>query len=290
MRKMIGLSLGVFLLCTGSATMLAQMNPDGTSNPPKVLLVQREFLKPGKSGSLHEKSESAFVRAMQAARWPEHYFAMNSMSGPSRALFIIGYDSFAALEKDNDAMMHDKALSSAFDRASMADGDLLTRYDSSIWTYEEDLSFHGAVKIEQMRYIELDSITVKPGHHHDWVELTNLYKKGYADIPDAHWAMWSLAYGSGDGDVYLIAIPMRSLSEVDQNFAGQGKFKQALGEDGMKKLSELSASCIKSVDSQLFEMAPKMSYPPASWAEKNPDLWKQAVEAPARKEAAKPKQ
>ncbi|GGA59451.1 hypothetical protein GCM10011507_08600 [Edaphobacter acidisoli] len=290
MRKMIGLSLGIFLLSAGSGAMLAQMNPDGTTNPPKVLLIQREFLKPGKQGSLHEKSESAFVRAMEAAKWPEHYFAMNSMSGPSRALFIIGYDSFAALEKDNDGMMHDKTLSAAFDRAAIADGDLLSKYDSSIWTYEDDMSLRGPVKIEQMRYFELDSITVKPGHHHDWFELANLYKKGYADIPDAHWAIWSLAYGSADSDVYLIAIPMRSLSEVDQMFADQSKFRQALGADGMKRLSELSAACIKSSDSQLFEMAPKMSYPPAAWAEENPGLWKQKAEASAKKEAAKPKQ
>ncbi len=290
MRKMLPMTLGILLLSAGSGIMPAQTNPDGTTNPPKVLLIQREFLKPGRQGSVHDRSESAFVRAMQAAKWPQHYFALNSMSGPSRALFFIGYDSFAAMGKDNDAMMHDKALSSAFDRASMTDGDLLTRADSSIWTYEDDISLRAPVKVEQMHYFELDSITVKPGHHHDWVELANLYKKGYADVPDAHWAIWSLAYGTADADVYLVVIPMQSLSEVDAMFANQSKFRQALGEDGMKRLSELSAACIKSSDSQLFEIAPKMSYPPADWVEKNPGLWKVKPEASAQKEAARPKQ
>ena len=290
MRKMIGLSLGIILLGAGSGAMLAQLNPDGTSNPPKVLEIQREFLKPGKQGSLHEKSESAFVRAMEAAKWPEHYFAMNSMSGESRALFIVGYDSFADFEKDNTAMEHDKTLSAAFDRAIIADGDLLSRFDTSIWTYDEDMSLRGAVKIAQMRYIELDEFVVKPGHRHDWVELVNLYKKGFANVPDAHWATWEMAYGTSDSAAYLVAIPMRSLSEVDQNIADQSKLREALGEDGMKKLAELSAACIASENSQLFEMAPKMSYPPAAWAEQNPGLWKQKAEAPAKKEAAKPKQ
>jgi hypothetical protein len=31
--------------------------------PPNVLVIQREFLKPGKGGMAHERSEAAFVRA-----------------------------------------------------------------------------------------------------------------------------------------------------------------------------------------------------------------------------------
>ena len=290
MRKIVGLSLGMLLLSAGSSLALAQANPDGTSNPPKVLLIQREFLKPGKQGSLHDKSESAFVRAMQAAKWPQHYFALNSMSGEARALFIVGYGSFADLEKDNTAMAHDKTLSAAFDHAIIADGDLLSRYDSSIWTYDEDMSLRGPVKIEQMRYMELSAISIKHGHHHDWVELTKLYKQGYANIEDAHWAVWDLQYGTSKGDTYLIAIPMRSLSEVDQELADQKQFEQALGADGLKRLAELSAACIDEAATQLFEFAPKMSYPPDAWIQKNPDFWKPKVEAPAKKEAAKPQQ
>ena len=64
MKKLIGLSLGMCLLSTCSGLLPAQMNEDGTNPPPKVLVIQREFVKPGKAGSLHERSESAFVRAM----------------------------------------------------------------------------------------------------------------------------------------------------------------------------------------------------------------------------------
>jgi hypothetical protein len=69
--------------------------------PPKVLVIEREFVKPGKAGSLHEKSESQFVQAFTAAKWPTHYLAMASLSGRPRALFMLGYPSFEAWEKDN---------------------------------------------------------------------------------------------------------------------------------------------------------------------------------------------
>src|ERR1700733_8903870 len=128
MKKLIGLSVGLGLLFIGSGIASAQEMPD-KMGPPKVLVIMREFLKPGKSGSLHEKTESAFVNAMAAAKWPTHYFAADSLSGPSRSLFFVGYDSFAAWEKDNTATQNNTTLASALDRASIADGDLLTSYE-----------------------------------------------------------------------------------------------------------------------------------------------------------------
>ena len=98
MKRNIGLWLVLTLLTVSAATVIAQ---DYSMAPPKVLLVQREFLKPGVGGTPHMKTESAFVQAMTAAKWPTHYLGMDAMSGPSRALFLVGYDSFAAWEKDN---------------------------------------------------------------------------------------------------------------------------------------------------------------------------------------------
>ena len=59
---------------------------------------------------MHDKSESKFVADMAAAKWPTHYIALNSFSGKSRALYLIGYDTFADMEKDNNAFMKDTAL------------------------------------------------------------------------------------------------------------------------------------------------------------------------------------
>src|SRR5215469_2581495 len=99
MKRLSGVGTGL-CLCLGLMAMAAAQEMPG---PPKVLVIQREYLKPGRAGSVHEKSESAFVRAMAAAKWPTHYFAVESMSGPSRALFLLGYSSFAEWEKDNMA-------------------------------------------------------------------------------------------------------------------------------------------------------------------------------------------
>src|ERR1700761_6323597 len=70
--------------------------------PPKVLVIDREYLKPGKAGAMHDRTESAIVKAFTDAKAPYYYFALDSLSGPSRSLFLFGYESFAAWQKEGE--------------------------------------------------------------------------------------------------------------------------------------------------------------------------------------------
>ena len=274
MKKLVGLSLGSYLLLCGFAAASAQQNSDQSMKPPNVLVVMREFLKPGKSGSLHAKSESAFVQAMTAAKWPTHYFAADSMSGQSRSLFFVGYDSLEAWEKDNLATQANSTLASALDSAAIADGDLLTEYDTNVAVYRDDLSFHAGVNIAQMRYFEISRFVVRPGHEKEWEDLVKEYISGYSKaVPDAHWAIFESLYGQDNGGVFLLFNPMKSLAEADRSFADSKKFAAALGESGMKKVEDMSASCIESTQTNLFIFNPKMSYPDDAWVKADPAFW-----------------
>jgi hypothetical protein len=258
-------------------------------HPPKVLEIEREFLKPGKGGSLHDKSEGKFVADMAAAKWPTHYIALNSLSGKSRALYLIGYDSFASLENDNKAFEKNSALSAELDKDSVADGDLLDGTDQLLFTLDDDLSYRPDVDIAQVREFEITSFHVKPGHGKEWHELVSLVidaqKKGGTS---AHWATYDLAYG-GDNE-YVSFSGDKSMAEIDTGNAEDKQFRDALGEDGLKKLRELEADCIESSDSELFSINPAQSYPMDEWVKAAPDFWKPKHPAPAAKPAAKPAQ
>lgn len=256
-------------------------------SPPKVLVVQREYIKPGMAGSAHMKTESAFVQAMTAAKWPTHYLGMDSMSGVSRALFLVGYDSFAAWEKDNQAQQKNATLSAAFDKAIVADGQLLTSYDSGVLAYREDLSLRPtAANVAQSRYFDIMRFKVRPGHEKEFEDLTKMYVDGLGKAnPDAHWAMYQSVYGADNGGVYLLFSAMKSLAEVDSGMSNDKKFAEQMGGDGMKKISELAAACIQEVSENLFAFNPKMSYPADAWVKADPSFWKPA---PAPKPAAKP--
>jgi hypothetical protein len=283
MKKITGLLLGSYLLIAGLGIAAAQE----TTPPPKVLSVIREFVKPGKSGAPHEKAESAFVQAMARAKWPSHYLAVSSMSGKPRVLFFTPYDSFEAWEKDVMAEQKNATLSAAIDRASVADGDLLSDYDASALVYSDEYSLRSAVDIAHMRYFEISAYRVRPGHDADWDTIVKMVKAGYEKIPAAHWATYHAQYGQ-EGNTYVVFTQIKSLAEVDQGFAQSKQFMANMGEDGMKKFSELLAGAIEFSQHNLFSFTPSMSYVSDEWIKADPDFWKPKASAAPKKAAEKP--
>ncbi len=264
-------SVALCLLLCGVVGAAAQ---DTLPGPPKVLVIQREWVKPGKNGSLHNKSESAFVQAMMAAKEPNHYLAATALSGHTRALFFVGYDSFAAWEKDNQFVDANPTLSAALDNALVADGDLLSDYDGSAWALRADLSLRGDhPDIAHSRYFEISRYVVKPGHRAEFEELVKLYMKGYEKVPNANWITFESVYGADNGGVYLAFSPMKSLSEVDGELADGAKFEAALSDGDKTKLRELTASCLETTSTNLVQFNPKMSYPSPDWVKADPAYW-----------------
>jgi len=277
------------ILCVVSvAPMVVRAQEDGTNGPPKVLVVIREMTKPGRGGMMHEKSEGAFAQTLKANHVAFHYFAMTSMSGPDRALFLAGYPSLAAWETANKAMYGNAATAGVLDRANVADGDLLAESSESVWLLRRDMSMnsHGLMGD---RYMQISQYRVKPGHVAEWEKLVKMVKEGYAKgAPEAAWDMFEERYGA-NGNAYIVVTPLKALGEVD-GMLGSGKaFADAMGQEGMKKMGELEAECVASWQMNLFSFNPRMSNPPESWVKAEPDFWK-AKEAPAKKVEAKPAQ
>jgi hypothetical protein len=117
MKKVCLGMLGVCMAMGFSLGTAAQEHSGAMMTPPKVLTVTREFLKPGKNGTPHDQTESAFVAAMSDAKWPTYYLGLDSLSGKVRSIFLTGYDSFETWEKDMHAQQKNPKLAAALDRA-----------------------------------------------------------------------------------------------------------------------------------------------------------------------------
>ena len=275
----------VFFGCATLLTLAAALSPvlnaqsamaDG---PPKVLRIDREYLKPGKGGMLHERSESAFIHAFADAKSTAPYFALDSLSGASRSLFLYGYDSFEDWEKQATAVRSNKALSAKLDQASQADGDLLASYDSAVMMLRPDLSLNKG-SIDGARFFEITTFVVKPGHTHDFTELAKMYIETYRKVdPDTHWDTFELTYGNptpgtAGGAIFLVFNTMKSLAETDKSMQSSDKFAGELGADGMKKISELTAASVAATGTNLFAINPRESNPPSEWIKKEPAFWK----------------
>ena len=265
----IALSMSCVFAFAGAAS--AQDQPLASM---KVLQITREYVKPGKNGPAHDKTEGAFVEAMCKAKWPTYYIAVTSLSGKSRALFLTWYQSFDAWQKDSDAVEKNATLNSSLDRAITADGDLLDSVDQMVFYFREDMSLNTKKDLQDMRYMEALVFHVKPGKDKDWEQVVKMAKEGYAKaIPTSHWGMFQLTYG-GDPEDYVLFIAHKSLDEVDKGFAEGKKFEEAMGEDGMKKFTELYASSVNTSEQQLFAVNPAMSYVSDEWIKASPDFWK----------------
>jgi len=82
------------LAAAGGGIAFAQ--DSDSMKPPAVIQINREWIKPGKAGMLHDKTEAAYVTTMNKSKLQGHYIALNSLSGKSRALYLTRYPSFEA--------------------------------------------------------------------------------------------------------------------------------------------------------------------------------------------------
>jgi hypothetical protein len=287
MIKISPILLGLSLAISGVSLAPAQ---DSTSTHPKILQITREWIKPYRNGMAHDKTESAFITAMTKAKFPAHYVALNSMSGRSRALYLTHYNSFEEWEQDNKLVDSNAALNAELERAGLADGELLDQLDSSVFTFDEDLSYKARADLSHARYLELTVFHVRPGHRKEWHEVVKMVKDAHDKAgTSAHWGCYEIAYGGDDG-TYIALSSDNSMADIDKGFAENKKFVEAMGgEEGMRKLDELFGSAVESSRSELFAINPKQSYVDEAWVKADPGFWKpKAAEAGAAKPAAKP--
>lgn len=280
--------MAVYLLCffffLGCIAVAQQ-----TSAPPKVLVITREFVKPGRGGFAHEKIENNYVQAFAHAKWPTHYVGMNSLTGKTRALYFTGYDSFEAWEKDNMAIQKDAALSAAIDHTGLMDGDLLDSIDATTFVYRPDYSLQPNADLAHKRYFDITAVHIRQGHTKEWDDGVKMAMAAYQRAnPNLHWACYEAVYGMPEG-TYIFITSRASIAEVDSDLSKEKDFSDALGNDGMKKLEELSASAIESSEAQLFAIDPRMSYVADEVAAADPGFWnpKPVRSTPTRKAKTK---
>lgn len=255
----------------GGATALRAQD-ETTGPPPKVLVITREMVKVGK-GAAHAKNEAAWVRAFMAAKSPDRYLAATTMSGPNEALFFEGFDTYAAWgEADKyDSQPKVAALTGP---VAERDGDYVSDGREMVATFNEKWSWKSSMNITEMRYFELETIRMRPGHDKEWGELIALYQGAAAKINlDENDIFYEVHYGAPAGTV-LIFTPRKSLGELDAAMGTGKAFQEALGEQGREQWAKLVEQTVAADSTEMLSFSPEMSYPPEAWVKADPSYWK----------------
>jgi len=275
------------LLAAGLGIAAAQ--DSSQMKPPAVIQINREWLKPGKSGAVHDRSEAAFVNLMNKGKLQGHYIALNSMTGKSRALYMTRYPSFEAWENDNKIFASNASLGAELDRAITADGEMLEGMDSAVLVYNENLSFHPRPDFSHARYYELTAFKVRMGHDKEFRDVTKMYKEACEKAGvGMHWGAYEVMYG-GDGGTYIMLTHRESLVEIDKERVESKKLMEAMGgEDAAAKMDQMFAAAVESARSELFTINPKQSYVDEATMKADADFWKPKAPKSAVAATAKP--
>jgi hypothetical protein len=247
-----------------ASTLHAQTAAPATA-PPRVIRIYREVIKPD-HGPAHAKTEAMLPAAFAQARWPSHYLAMTSASGPGEAWFISPWESYAAYEADAKAIEKNAALLAAFDRLAAEDAVHVADATTLFAGYREDLSYRAGVNMARMRHVMLVTFRVKPGRGEDFAAARKIVQAAHEKAGlDEHWLTYEVTAGAPTG-TYLLFLPMESMAALDSAREIHGKaYADALGAENERKVADLMNASLEGSTTTLFAFSPAMSYAPDEW-------------------------
>ncbi len=273
MRQKAGImKFAVPLLLIASAGILPMFAQEGMK-PAPVLNIDREFIKEGKDAA-HEKVEGEWAATLRKANFPGHYFAFASISGPDEVFFVQPMASFAANEEIEKAG-EKEPLKGAVEQLGARDGELRTG-SRTLWAvYRPDLSYKPEnVNMAKLRYVEVGTYLVKLGNEEDFVNgakaLLGGYGKGNIDVSVLGYRVTA---GAPVG-TYLFVTMMDSMKVVDGEPERRKAIAGAMGQDSYSQLMKSMGDVLVSVENNLFEVKPGMSYPPQAVVDADPGFWK----------------
>ncbi len=269
MRRVLYLGVAICLLVALAVPVMAQTSSPG--DPPKVMQIYRETVKPGKSFA-YETHAANFVRAFQRANSPSRWVTMNAVSGANEVWYMVGYRSFAEWEAEHNTNMQSAVLMASMKQLEPAGTDLVDSSNSIVVVYRPDLS-HGvsSVSVPNARFVRTTVLRIRLGTEPAFVERTKDAKVANDKAnTGAHWFTYQVVSGMPAG-TYVIFSTMKSLAEadVDQSKA----FQEALGEEGYAKRLQFARDNIIVANSNLYAFNPATSRPDQTWVAANPDFW-----------------
>lgn len=289
MKKTFGLLLGISALLAGAVVASAQTQPQ----LPRVLSIYREDAKPAR-GPVHQKVERAFAQYW-AKNKVESFLGLEAMSGSAtEVMFLSGYGSLAAMEKDNQAFA--KAASGPeYEALARQEAELVNGVRSMVAVLRPDLSYRPERlmgMLPQCRYFQIETFRVRLGKDAEFAAGSKMFQNAFEKMKrDQPYVMYQVLMGAPEG-TYLLFFPIKSLKEVDEEFANEKAFMEAFGEENMKNLMKSTGDVFISMENNIYAFNPMMSNVSKEFAAGDPKFWTPkpiARRAPAsKKEGAKP--
>jgi hypothetical protein len=228
MKKWLCSIAGLSLALAGSLAAQAQTP---AVPPPNILNIQTDNIKPYEDGP-YDKFATESAALSQQLKDPTHVLGMEALTGPPRALYLTGHDSFEALQKNEEWLLGDAATDARLEALDEREAPYVSEVHYTIWHYRPDLSNNVAgADIPHSHYWEVIIFHMRSGHDEQFEELTKLYRD--ANLKIGQNTPWATYEGlTGVANAYLVLVPMVSLKDEDTALAHKKDFGAALGDEG----------------------------------------------------------
>jgi hypothetical protein len=283
MRKTIQ-SLTLLAFVAGSAvSALAQSMP---TTQPKFLHIVREKVKMGRTAE-HSKWEAGWPAAFEKAKSPYTYLGLVSITGPAEAWYLIPFASQAAYGESLGFEAANAALSAELDRLSKGDAEFVSEADALQAIARPELSHGGYPDLATMRFWDIGTFQVKPGHDEEFAAAIKAYAAAAKRAaPNASWRTYQVVAGA-PGGTYLFFSSFASFGELDKVFEEDEATFKAFTYDERSAMQKLMAEGTVTSWSNRFRLDPAQSYVPAEVRQKDPGFW-MPKPPPAKATAKKP--
>jgi hypothetical protein len=271
----------VALVASGATIALAQDLP---TSQPKFLHIIREETKIGRAAE-HSKWEAGWPAAFEKSKSPNTYIALASITGSPEVWYVSPYASQAAFGEAAARDDADAVLTAELDRLAKGDAEFVHGVNAMQAVARPELSHGTFPDLAMMRFWEIGTFQVKPGHDAEFEAAV----KGYAaaakrSAPNASWRTYQVVAGAPDG-TYLFFSSVKSYGDFDTvKDEGEATFK-GLTYDERSAVQKLFADGTVSSWTNRFRLDPSQSYVTMETRQKDPAFW---MPRPATKPAKKP--
>lgn len=266
MRKsVLWVCMAALCLTLVSVPALAQ-NDMNKMGPPKVLTIIREEVKPGKAIA-HQQHEAAWTQAFVKAKYTTPALGLTSVTGNAEAWFIVGFDSFAAMEKDSERMEKDAAIHSVNTSFGPKESDFLEGSRTMTARFRPEFSYKPGVNIGEYKYFQIVVTRFRLGENaEDFYKALNGAREK-AGL-DAHVAVYQVNSGMPSG-TFISFSPVKSMATWDD--PPNTAYQAALDEI---KFSQMVGKMLQGSESRLYSFAPQLSIVTDAVAQANPNFWR----------------
>lgn len=246
------------------------------SEPPKVLNIVHQQLVPGKTGAYVDLL-TRIAGKYASKRIPVYWITSQSLTGPSEALTLNFFDSFAEAQQSLDVL--GQATAGDPELAAMQEQllEFVRRENNQMAVRRDDLGYRwNAIDFSRTRVLRVATVRVRQGHEAEFAEAIRTLRRAYGRLnADSPWVTYEVTAGA-PASTFVILLPMHSLSEMDDYIARVRSLPEAEGPAAAARMQQIARDAYRSWDSELFIINPSASRVSAEFAAGDPRLWRAA--------------